>query len=86
MRSLPIDTAIGLSDQNNPVRPRGERCGVCVGHAGKRAVRSGLPKPAAGWMPAAGPELRTGPDRGRAARRPPADGSTRRRRNAPTTR
>ena len=62
MRSLPIDSAIGRSDQNNSVRPRGGRCGVCVRRVGKRAGRSGPPKPAGGWTPTAGPGPRPGPD------------------------
>ena len=68
MRFLPVDVAIGRSDQNDGVGPCVERRGR-VGRVGKRAGRSGPPEPAGGWTPTAGPEPRPGPNRGRAARR-----------------
>ena len=67
MRYRPVDVAIGRSDQNDGAGPCGQRRGACVGRVGKRAGRSGPPEPAGGWTPTAGPEPRTGPDRGRAA-------------------
>ena len=79
MRYRPVDVAIGRSDQNDGAGPCGQRRRGCVGRVGKRAGRSGPPEPAGGWTPTAGPETRTGPDRGRAARRRPAGGSRRRR-------
>ncbi len=66
MRSRPVDVAIGQSDQNDGAGPCEQRRKMCVGHARKRAGRSGPPDPAGGWTPAAGPGPRTGPDGRRA--------------------
>ncbi len=70
MRCLPVDAEIGPSDQNDGVGPWVERRCGWVGPVGKWAGRSGPPEPAGGWTPTAGPELRAGPNRGPARRRP----------------
>lgn len=53
------------------------RVTVLEGREAERAGWSGPPEPAGGWTPTAGPETRTGPDRGRAARRRAAGGKER---------
>ena len=80
MRCLPVDVAIGRSDQNDGVGPWVERRQGWVGRVGKRAGRSGPPEPAGGWTPTAGPEPRTGPRAGGEAR--PADVETTRQESA----